>query len=76
MIPILTRYPVYYFFALRENDKILAKKYNFYIYPSKIKLNDEELKNRKKKNEVILELTKDTASIIGTKSYRISLSMV
>ncbi|MBW5389615.1 LpxL/LpxP family acyltransferase [Brachyspira hampsonii] len=68
LIPILLRYPVYYFFALRENDKILSKKYNFYIYPSKIKLNDEELKNRKKKNEVILELTKEFASIIEQKA--------
>ncbi|MBW5409912.1 glycosyl transferase family 2, partial [Brachyspira hampsonii] len=45
-----------------------SKKYNFYIYPSKIKLNDEELKNRKKKNEVILELTKEFASIIEQKA--------
>ena len=33
-----------------------------------VKLNDEELKNRKKKNEVILELTKEFASIIEQKA--------
>ena len=47
LIPILLKYPVYYFFALREKDKILSKKYNFYIHSSKIKLDSEELKNRK-----------------------------
>ncbi|WP_304331927.1 glycosyl transferase family 2 [Brachyspira innocens] len=68
LIPILLKYPVYYFFALRENDKILSKKYNFYIYSSKIKLDNTELKNRKKKNETILDLTKEFASIIEKKA--------
>lgn len=67
LIPILLKYPVYYFFALRENDKILSKKYNFYIHASKIKLDSEESKNRKRKNELILELTKEFASIIEQK---------
>ena len=68
LIPILLKYPVYYFFALRENDKILSKKYNFYIHSSKIKLDSEESKNRKRKNELILELTKEFASIIEQKA--------
>ena len=68
LIPILLKYPVYYFFALREKDKILSKKYNFYIHSSKIKLDSEELKNRKRKNEIILELTREFASIIEEKA--------
>lgn len=68
LIPILLKYHVYYFFALRENDKILSKKYNFYIYSSKIKFDNEELKNRKKKNEIVLDLTKEFASIIEQKA--------
>ena len=68
LIPILLKYPVYYFFALRENDRILSKRYNFYIHASKVKLDNKELKNRKKKNETILELTKEFASIIEEKA--------
>ena len=68
LIPILLKYPVYYFFALREKDRILSKKYNFYIHSSKIKLDNEELKNRKRKNEIILELTREFASIIEQKA--------
>ena len=68
LIPILLKYPVYYFFALRENDKILSKKYNFYIHSSKVNLDGDDLKTRKRKNELILELTREFASIIEQKA--------
>lgn len=64
LIPVLLKYPVYYFFALREKDKIITKRYDFYIYESKIISNIQNKKlNKNNKSETVLELTKEFAEI-------------
>ena len=62
LIPVLLKYPAYYFFALREKDKIIPKRYDFYIYESKV-LSDIQNKKLTKdnKNQIVLELTKEFA---------------
>lgn len=65
LIPVLLKYPTYYFFALREKDKIIPKRYDFYIYESKV-LSDIQNKKLTKdnKNRISLELTKEFVKII------------
>ena len=64
LIPVLLKYPTYYFFALREKDKIIPKRYDFYIYESKIISNIQNKKlNKNNKSETVLELTKEFAEI-------------
>lgn len=64
LIPILLKYPTYYFFALRENDKIIPKKYDFYIFESKIISNIQNKRLTKNdKSKIVLELTKEFAEI-------------
>ena len=64
LIPVLLKYPTYYFFALREKDKIIPKRYDFYIYESKIISNIQNKKlNKNNKSEIVLELTKEFAEI-------------
>ena len=64
LIPVLLKYPTYYFFALRENDKIIPKRYDFYIYESKIISNIQNKKlNKNNKSETVFELTKEFAEI-------------
>lgn len=64
LIPVLLKYPTYYFFALRENDKIIPKKYDFYIFESKIisKIQNKRL-NKNDKSKTVLELTEEFAKI-------------
>lgn len=65
LIPVLLKYPTYYFFALREKDKIIPKRYDFYIYESKIISNIQNKKLTKdNKNRISLELTKEFVKII------------
>lgn len=64
LIPVLLKYPTYYFFALREKDKIIPKRYDFYIYESKIISNIQNKKlNKNNKSETVLEFTKEFAEI-------------
>lgn len=64
LIPVLLKYPTYYFFALRENDKIIPKKYDFYIFESKIISNiQNKILTKNDKSKTVLELTKEFAKI-------------
>lgn len=65
LIPVLLKYPTYYFFALRERDKIIPKRYDFYIYESKIISNIQNKRITKNdKSQIVLELTKEFADIV------------
>lgn len=64
LIPVLLKYPTYYFFALRENDKIIPKKYDFYIFESKIiSMIQNKRLNKNDKSKTVLELTEEFAKI-------------
>ena len=64
LIPVLLKYPTYYFFALRENDKIIPKKYDFYIFESKIiSMIQNTRLNKNDKSKTVLELTEEFAKI-------------
>ena len=50
---------------MRENDKIIPKRYDFYIYESKIISNIQNKKlNKNDKSQIVLELTKEFADIV------------
>lgn len=64
LIPVLLKYPAFYFFALREKDKIIPKRYDFRIYESKVLENIRNKKlNKNDKSKTVLELTKEFAKI-------------
>lgn len=63
LIPILLKYPVFYFFALREKDKIIPKRYDFHIYESKVLNKINNIQNKNDKSQASIELTKEFAKI-------------
>ena len=60
LLPVILKAPLYYFFALRENDAFVSK-YDFFLYKS------SEILTKKKKDEVIRALMHEYIELLEKK---------